>query len=484
MRRKLRLGSEQYIILRWREPIEEGFTEVTGIQDRNAALSLLRRLAGEPTNAPVLYAVAYGELPRPSVRDSQDRALQEVASKLAREQIKLARRVAYHVDVAGEKKAEEAAAPAAQDAPKKTWIRLKVVDDKTGEPIPDVMLKVTLPDDTEQEAKTDGAGQVRFDGIRPGTCSATSPHKGAVWDEVLPFAEMGRLPSSASPPAQSGQSKPAGASAVDARGPFKILHVDTHDLGDDETLDEVAASNGLSFDELATFNWETTDRDEIEELLEDLEADPDDGEVHAVEDSVADGFLAALSDGAEEEADDEAGKVFLPDDDEEPAADDEDDGYTGCLCRVVRRVHVPKPWTASGLATGQTHTVRVEGPEDTLTYLSLVLYDDDWSAPIAGARYQVSSLDGGLLYQGQTDDEGFLEHMDVPLGHYELKVKDVTLEMPDSVTEGETSGVGEVKVTVPAVTAPFRRHRQRVPYVVADVPNYEETLPGFIDNLV
>ena len=55
-------------------------------------------------------------------------------------------------------------------APTKTWVAFKVVSEDTGEPVPHVRLRVTLPDDTENFYTTNMEGKVRIENIKPGTC--------------------------------------------------------------------------------------------------------------------------------------------------------------------------------------------------------------------------------------------------------------------------------------------------------------------------
>ena len=76
--------------------------------------------------------------------------------------------------------AAEAQAPAKKppkkstDAPVKTWIAVQLIDDR-GDPVPNAVYKVTLPDGSVMTGSTDDQGSVRFDEIDPGDCLVSFP---------------------------------------------------------------------------------------------------------------------------------------------------------------------------------------------------------------------------------------------------------------------------------------------------------------------
>lgn len=61
--------------------------------------------------------------------------------------------------------------PAAPAAPETTlsWIKFKIVDDETGEPMSGVKLKIKLPDGSVQELTTDGQGMIHVTDIPSGS---------------------------------------------------------------------------------------------------------------------------------------------------------------------------------------------------------------------------------------------------------------------------------------------------------------------------
>jgi hypothetical protein len=81
------------------------------------------------------------------------------------------------------------AAPPTPQAPKKklSWIKFKVVDDKTGKPVSGATLKVKLPDKTVKEFTTNEEGMIEIDGIDPGSCDVTCDIKNARLSDSYDF---------------------------------------------------------------------------------------------------------------------------------------------------------------------------------------------------------------------------------------------------------------------------------------------------------
>ncbi|MBD3320050.1 MAG: hypothetical protein GF350_03040 [Chitinivibrionales bacterium] len=64
-----------------------------------------------------------------------------------------------------------------------------------------------------------------------------------------------------------------------------------------------------------------------------------------------------------------------------------------------------------------------------LGFLSVVLYDDTGSTPLANTDYSIEGPDGER-FSGTTDDEGYLFHPDVPLDDYDLSIDSITVKIP------------------------------------------------------
>jgi hypothetical protein len=65
---------------------------------------------------------------------------------------------------------EEESQPADSEDPTLQWIAFRVIDDATEEPYAGVQLKIKLPSGEVREFTTDGAGRIRIDGLKPGSC--------------------------------------------------------------------------------------------------------------------------------------------------------------------------------------------------------------------------------------------------------------------------------------------------------------------------
>lgn len=72
---------------------------------------------------------------------------------------------------------EEAAKAAQETAPaadEQHWIEIELLDD-LGNPVPDEMYFVELPDGSSISGRTDGQGRARVDGVDPGTAKVSFP---------------------------------------------------------------------------------------------------------------------------------------------------------------------------------------------------------------------------------------------------------------------------------------------------------------------
>jgi len=56
------------------------------------------------------------------------------------------------------------------DEPTLQWIAFRVIDEETEQPCAGVQMKIKLPTGEVGEFTTDGGGQIRIDGLQPGSC--------------------------------------------------------------------------------------------------------------------------------------------------------------------------------------------------------------------------------------------------------------------------------------------------------------------------
>jgi len=243
---------------------------------------------------------------------------------------------------------EEAAEPAAAVTLETAWIRFEVVHDVTGEPIPDVKLKIKMPDSTEKDSTTGNDGTIEFRGIDPGSCEFASNIKDAKLENTLVFVAMGKQAAKVKNQNAGDQSLESGDARNEDSTKFVsqssgnrfLALVEQHKVKKGESLDSIAKASDLTWKQLARFNWGSDDPEEINEFLR--------RRVGCTK-KTADGYN------------------YIFDDTDDPGILD-----------------IPKPWVKSGLSTSQTHVIRVR--QALPIYLVL---ENDEGMPIPEAAYNL-----------------------------------------------------------------------------------------------
>jgi hypothetical protein len=294
------------------------------IRGRDEALGLLRELGQEPwgwTALRRLYAEVVG---RAAVCWESDQAVLEgLTRRLLTGEIKAwstwvpeAQVPAGSVLPVPETNLQKAAA----DEAAKTWVEIAVVDARTGKPVSSLSLTVLPPHDNEADHTTNGAGVIRIDGIKPGSCVVSSAWGGAAPAATLAFVGMG-APASGEAAAEPEPAAPKltlkrrGAAAKGGASASVIAGVERHKVRTGETLEGLAKSVGATVTQIAKFNFGTDKPKEINARLR--------SQV---------GCRTKTADG----------KNYVFDDADTP----------GILL-------LPSAWKMEGLATGQRHVVQV-----------------------------------------------------------------------------------------------------------------------------
>lgn len=207
---------------------------------------------------------------------------------------------------------------------KTSWIKFRVVEDETGDPIPGVKLRVQLPNGQFHDYSTRPDGMVEVDNIDPGICNVDCPLEPLDkrrLTHTLDFVAMGEASTTDTsdeppPEAPSQSSIPSGE--------LFVAEIEEHQVQTGESLESLATANSMSWKELALFNWGTAVPKEINEHLRD--------DVGCTE-KTADGHNYIFS------SEDEPGIVYIP-----------------------------SNWSEPGRATEQEHTIRVRvlGPDEPL----------------------------------------------------------------------------------------------------------------------
>lgn len=105
-------------------------------------------------------------------KKDSDTPARQPAEAPPREEIKIRERPSQPAADTQPETPGSTAPPATVPEPaQKTWIEFCLLDDETGDPLPDIPIRITLTDGSEQQQTTDAAGLVRIDGIDPGQCN-------------------------------------------------------------------------------------------------------------------------------------------------------------------------------------------------------------------------------------------------------------------------------------------------------------------------
>lgn len=308
---------------------------------------------------------------------------------------------------------EEAAPMAAGPELKKTWIKIKIVDDATGKPVSGVALALTLPNGERKTYTSAKDGLVAIDSLDEGTCDVSSHLPKAKLAGTLSFVSLGE---------KSSGTTDAHAEPIIAAGSYIIARVKAHKVKAGETLDEIAKKSGSSWQDLATFNWGTSSPDAIDK--------------HLVDDV-----------GCTNKSADKKSHVF--DDADKPGV-----------------LFVPKPWDEGGLATGKTHTLRVKKLAPHWIEVRL-LDEDDWA--FKNVNYTLTLPDGKTQRKGKLDDLGRAFEDHVGAGDCKIAFPDfaITPELAPSKThEGRTNFRVLGKTKLPTNKRSIVEYTENLTYVV------------------
>ena len=256
------------------------------------------------------------------------------------------------------------------------WIRLRVIHATTGVPIPGIRLHVTLPDDTERDGTTDGDGMIVYRDIQPGICMVMCDLQDARLRDTYAFAGLGELPPLA-PVSGDGAATPAPTTETEESPATRsrIAQIKAHKVKTGESLKSIAERHGMTWQELALFNWDTAEPDAINEHLRD--------EV---------GCTKKTPDGYN----------YVFDNSDEPGL-----------------LYIPEVWEQTALVTEQTHTFRVREAEG----FRIILENDD-GLRIPEAEYEATLADGSTR-KGRLGRSGIALIEDPPPGPVEVVFPDL-----------------------------------------------------------
>ncbi|UCF85627.1 MAG: LysM peptidoglycan-binding domain-containing protein [Desulfobacteraceae bacterium] len=310
MKRVLRKGSQQFNILEKREIQPDD--KLKTFRDNTSALNFLRGLMRDNLNTAILRNIVKQKLSQTRFSKVGERkVIENLASQLVSGQLRIAVlpvAIPTWAYEAPELIEEEVVEAFEEKELETAWIKFQVVDDATGKPIPEINLKIALPDGYHQDSRTDQEGIIEIKDIIPGNCEVTCEIKGATLEDTLAFVSMG-IWRSDKVDEDEIEDEPISGSL--------IAVIEKHKVKTGETQESVASEAGLTWQELAKFNWNTSDPADIDEHL-----------------SFDVGCTKTTEDG----------KSYIFDDSDNPGI-----------------IYVPKQWKKEALATDTTHTIRVTG---------------------------------------------------------------------------------------------------------------------------
>ena len=155
----------------------------------------------------------------------------------------------------------------------------------------------------------------------------------------------------------------------------RIAELQEHKVKSGESLNQIATDNGLTWQELAEFNWGTATPDVINEHLRD-----DVGCTKKTRD----------------------GYNYIFDDSDDPGL-----------------LYIPKTWQQTGLVTEQQHTIRVKQAEGFR-----IILENEAGLRIPEAEYEVTLADGSTR-QGRLGRSGVALIKDIPPGQVEVEFLDL-----------------------------------------------------------
>lgn len=241
----------------------------------------------------------------------------------------------------------------------KSTFALKVVLDENDEPIPGIEVQITLPTGEMVEERTDSSGRVRIPEVdAPGMCSVTCELDDARLPRTYDFVAMGAVRAEALD--DEDQEDDTEASTEDFGTRRIIALIEEHKVKTGETIKSLATANGMTWEELAEFNWDTRIPEQINDHLRD--------DV---------GCTKKTADG----------NNYMFDDSDDPGI-----------------MYIPTQWRQDGLATDTEHIIRVAKRGITEPYnIEIELHYED-ETPMAHARFDAYFED--MKVEGETDADG------------------------------------------------------------------------------
>jgi LysM repeat protein len=234
--------------------------------------------------------------------------------------------------------------PPKPEPKKNSWIKIKFLDDLAGAPVAGVTATLTLSDGSTGDSTTRNDGLIEANGIPSGTCDVKGNLQGAKLATTLTFMGTGDSP--------GGQKSPDDEPI--AAGSYIVATIEAYKVKKGDTLDSIAGDHGLSAQDLAIFNFGTSDAAAVN---------------HAIRARVGSKTLGTDK------------KTYVFDDKDSPGL-----------------IYIPKEWKQDGLATEKTHPLRVRPVVPR--WLTILKVDDHFapSKEDLDIKYSIGGLSKKKVY--------------------------------------------------------------------------------------
>lgn len=260
IRRRMRHGDHEYVLLEFHEPLPEGY-ELVALGDSWLAERRLRDFALDDFNLRTMRDLAHAtSMSHGYEPASEAHVIRQMALSLSQGLFRLAR-VPLPVIPGTLLHREKTKAPSpAPPVDEKLRLMLQIVDDTTDEPLAGIKLRVKPPEGAEQQVTTDSSGRIELPDVPPGRVIVTSVLDGAILAKTRMFVKAGVLPSYQKDENANRRSKGANSELF-------LVRVIEHKVSDGETLEGIAEAHELTVEQLTQFNWGTTDPAQIQRRL-------------------------------------------------------------------------------------------------------------------------------------------------------------------------------------------------------------------------
>lgn len=294
-------------------PASDGRTRVT-FSSVDAAARFLRDLRSAGSTNAQLRALVSGDLAGATLHLDLDEAMRRAALMLVRGHLVVLRRARYvrrgGPSTSGPAERRELPAPALRD--RLEALRLVAVLDRSWQPLEGIALEITAPDGVAAARTTGRDGAAELDRLPPGSCRVAGEFDGVTLATCLEVVGV-----------DHGRPPPAG----DPEDPKLLagrkyaIALRRHRVAAGETLASIAEDHGTTWQQLAQFNFGTTNPRELNRALRNQV-----------------GCRRRTADGAN----------YMFTDDDDPG-----------------QLFIPQAWDHGGLRTDETYTVRLQVPRIT-----------------------------------------------------------------------------------------------------------------------